>query len=163
MPVEAILWSICVVLLPYCNFFSNTLGVPFLVRLLLKVPQNWGQTKCIQSSKREKYFYFSWRPLFSWFDLTEHDWLPIESLFRFIVFAHSVDRMLVAGLKIMCLLLSVIHFGCWCSTGCIICSLCNILNVCRIKLYIKGGKVRKTTTLKSNFLGGCSSCYNNLV
>ena len=130
---------------------------------LLKVPPNWGQTKCIQSSKREKYFYFSWRPLFSWLDLTEHDWLPIESLFRFIVFAHSVDRMLVAGLKIMCLLLSVIHFGCWCSTGCIICSLCNILNVCRIKLYIKGGKVRKTTTLKSNFLGGCSSCYNNLV
>ena len=25
-------------------------------------------------------------------DLTEHDWLPIESLFRFIVFAHSLNH-----------------------------------------------------------------------
>ena len=120
---------------------------------LLKVPPNWGQTKCIQSSKREKYFYFSWRPLFSPLDLTEHDWLPIESLFRFIVFAQRIACWWQAWKSCAFSLWFILGVG----------VVIYILNVCRIKLYIKGGKVRKTTTLKSNFLGGCSSCYNNLV
>ena len=100
----------------------------------LKVPPNWGQTKCIQSSKREKYFYFSWRPLFSPLDLTEHDWLPIESLFRFIVFAQRIACWWQAWKSCAFSLWFILGVG----------VVIYILNVCRIKLSIKGGKVRKT-------------------
>ena len=93
MPVEAILWSICVVLLPYCNFFSNTLGVPFLLLRSLtssKFHQTEDKQSVFKVVKGKSITIFLGGHFFSPFDLTEHDWLPIESLFRFIVFAQRI-------------------------------------------------------------------------